>query len=142
LSYPKNLEASHKRESKLMGAGRHAEKIEPSKMIERCPELPLFRTGASRLIEFLLSRGFICLCTQGLLPAAFTRDNGMIDVSDFGEDGPPLTIGKESILFYETLLKMWILTGKEAEPPSPLSSAVERWVSALKCSKSSSQCFF
>lgn len=55
-------------------------------------------------------------CEQGLLPAAYTRDNGMMDATDFGEEGPPLTIGEESVLFYESLLKMWILTGREATP--------------------------
>ena len=46
----------------------------------------------------------------------------MVAANDLGQEGLRLTMGKESILFYESLLKLWILTGRQAFPPNPTRS--------------------
>lgn len=61
--------------------------------------------------------------SKGLLPTHYERRKGAVDNSTAGGGELPLSMAGNSSDYYDTLINMWLLTGKQARLEHDLFSA-------------------
>lgn len=55
----------------------------------------------------------ITILAQGILPVAFERKSGVAHNQDSKKAVLELQMGNKTMKYYETLLNMWIITGRK-----------------------------
>ena len=68
---------------------------------------------------------------QGILPSTYRQRTGLVSKSNSSSESLPLTLDQKTLPFYETLLNMWIITGRRVSCQLHISQAVDLKLSVL-----------